>query len=91
MFENAIAYISNLTENQNINNVGINECGESISRSQNYIKNNAVKMKKKLSEPNLFNVIDQLNNSLQVNDLNTNILYENFNFCVSGGVIIRFK
>ncbi len=31
-------------------------------------------MKKKLSEPNLFNVIDQLNNSLQVNDLNTNIV-----------------
>jgi hypothetical protein len=74
MFENAIAYISNLTENQNITNVGINECSESISRSQNYIKNNAVKMKKKLSEPNLFNAIDQSNNNLQVNDLNSNIV-----------------
>ena len=76
MFENAIAYISNLTENQNIIiNVGISECGESISRSQNYTKNNAVKMKKKLSEPNLFNAIDQSNNNiLQVNDLNTNIV-----------------
>ena len=74
MFENAIAYISNLTENQNITNVGINECSESTSRSQNYIKNNAVKMKKKLSEPNLFNAIDQSNNNLQVNDLNSNIV-----------------